>query len=328
VKRDLDLTRAFRKVFGSGERTTERPFHAIAERQLACAQLVKIFYLISVFWVADNWSSIHRTAASAPRFDYVWPLYWAMDLPPLPTADTLGLLAMLAALFAFRRPDLAIFRIAFPVLFLPFVATDASMGGMSHGHHVWFWMAVMLAFLPKPVGRAGKLAYCLTIALAQGLMLFFYSLAGLWKTLYGLSAIVAGAEGNFSPRGLALTLADRSVQTGTEPLFVDFVIENYWLSWPMFLLIIYAQLVAIVIAVRPALHRAWGLIFVAFHTGTFFLMEISFSSHIFLVMLFLVASPFQTENWLRLATIRQLPGIGLLRIPGFQVAPKPRPSTT
>ena len=141
-------------------------------------------------------------------------------------------------------------------------------------------------------------------------MLLFYTMAGYWKVQYGILSLLAGQEGNFSPRGLALQLADRMAQTNTEPLLGAFLVDNYWFAFPMFLFLIYVQFTAVLVAFKPQLHIVWGLILVGFHTGTFLLMEIAFPKHIFLLMLLLVSSPFAQPGWFQWRTLREFPLLG------------------
>lgn len=71
------------------------------------------------------------------------------------------------------------------------------------------------------------MAYLSVIAGTQALIRLFYSFAGFWKFFWGLGPLFQGIEGNFAPRGLALQLANRILETGTVPLLGHFVIINY-----------------------------------------------------------------------------------------------------
>lgn len=69
----------------------------------------------------------------------------------------------------------------------------------------------------------------------------------------------------------------------------------------MFLMLIYMQLVALFVALRPRLHLTWGYGPIVSHIGTWLLMEIDFPVHVLLGLLF-VMSPFRPERW----TVREV----------------------
>ena len=135
------------------------------------------------------------------------------------------------------------------------------------------------------------MSYLTSIRAAQALLLLFYSMTGCWKLLFGVIDAAGGRIGNFSPEALPLTLANRILQTGTDPLLADVVIDNVWLAWPMFLGLIYIQVVSLAIAFRPRLHVLWAYLQIGFHLGTWLLMQIVFAEHILLLILLLVLSP-------------------------------------
>jgi hypothetical protein len=152
-------------------------------------------------------------------------------------------------------------------------------------------------------------------------------MAGFWKAYYGVLDILRGMEGNFAPRGLALQLADRMLNTETRPLLADFAIEHYWIVWPAMLALIYVQLVALLAALRPRLHVAWGYLLIAFHVGTGLLMQIFFAKHVLLLMLFFVMSPFRPMHLALVAIIEDLPLFGAvarkLRQASYSARPRP-----
>ncbi len=287
----------------------ERPFAALHLNFLRCRTGVRYFYLVSVFIAFTMMAMLRSEVEGARDLDLLWPILWIEPFDLRTATDILTFSCFMSSLLAFWKPDLWLARASFAILLLFGAALHGSFGGINHVYHIWIWVAVVFVFLPSAISRVGQLAYCLTFATAQALILFFYSLAGFWKVSSGIAVMLAGQEGNFSPRGLALTLADRMVQTGTEPLLARFVIDNYFVSWLMFLGIIYVQFMAVIIVFRPRLHVIWGLALLGFHTGTWLLMEISNAQHLMVLLILLVMSPFAKE-WRSLATLRDLPLFG------------------
>lgn len=300
--------------FGAGEKSANtRPFAALKTAFEKSETAVRFFYLVSTLIVYNSMAYSRRVVENAESIEYRWSVEWLAGTNLTVVADLFCLVAACATIIAFIQPRYLIPRIAFAFSLFMIASLNASFGGINHNYHAWLWIAVAFCFLPTGYDkRPDKLSFCTVFVTAQALVLLFYSMAGAWKVLYGLVSISQGMEGNFSPRGLALSLADRVMQTGTDPTFAPFVIENYYLAWLFFLGIIYVQLTSIMVAFRPQLHLFWGLFLVAFHTGTWYLMQIPFPRHVVMLMILLVASPFRPEKIDILEALRQLPIFGPL----------------
>jgi hypothetical protein len=274
---------------------------------------VQFYYLVSAYMSYSLMPEVRRLADGADAWEPLWPVMWLPDLTTS-TVGWLSLACLLSSLLAFQFHSYRPARALFAVLFLCVAAVPNSIGGINHGYHAWIWIGFVLVLLPDIRGaepkRVEKMAYLATISMVQVLLLSFYTLSGFWKFLGGVIPLIGGVEGNFSPRGLALQLADRSLQTGSSPLLADFVISNYWLLWPMFLGLIYLQLVAVFISFRPRLHLVWGYALVGFHTGTWLLMQIPFPNHVLFLLLFFVMSPFRPSHWTVRDVIGDLPVFG------------------
>ncbi len=310
----MTISRRIRRDLGASGSCEPQPFKRLDLHFQRCTLMVRAYYLLSMMFAHNLMPDLHFAVRSAAELDYVWPAMWLSRFDLGTATDVLSFAAFAFAGLAFWKPERVEFRAGFAASFLICGAIASSFGGINHGYHAWIWVAVCFVFLPNGhnQSRPRRLSYCLTFAAAQGLILTFYSLAGAWKFYYGLQAAMNGVEGNLSPRGLALTLADRVMQTGTEPLLADLLIRNYWLAWPMFLALGYAQLVAALLVFRPRLHVAWGLILIAFHTGTWLLMEIWFTSHVMLLVILMTMSPFRRADWRTWQTLAELPLFGPL----------------
>ncbi|MEM1195376.1 MAG: hypothetical protein AAGH57_04680 [Pseudomonadota bacterium] len=249
-----------------------------------------------------------------PPLELAWPIMWAEGLPILAVVDVLSVSCACFAGLAFWKPSIIAWRIAFAMTFLMCAAVPVSLGAVNHGYHEWFWVAFVFIFLPsgatKNASRPVKMSYLMTFSTIQCLILMFYTMAGTWKVLAGIKSLVAGVPGNFSPHSLSWTLANRMAQTNTEPLLGPFMVDNPLLGLPAFWFLMYAQVASVFVAFRPSLHRAWAIALIAFHTGTFLLMEIPFPTHIAILALLFLVSPFQREDWLRFETLYNLPIFG------------------
>ncbi|NKB49723.1 MAG: hypothetical protein GKS02_10240 [Alphaproteobacteria bacterium] len=321
--------RRARRIFSSNQPLTDPVFGRVGEQFNRAQYFVRIYYIVSAFISYSLMNGLHARVLRSGEWDYLWPLAWLAQINDNSIIEWLPVAALFASLFAFQFPAFRVFRVVFAILCLFTAAAFNSQGSISHGLHVWFWIGFGLVFLPNApanhaVPRTVKMTYLSVIVAVQALILFFYTLAGFWKILAGLTSLLRGVEGNFSPRGLSLQLADRMLQTGTSPLLADVVIANFWLSWPMFLALIYIQLVAVIIVLRPRLHVLWGYLLMMFHLGTWLLMEIAFQHHILFLGLLFVMSPFRPRSWTVRDAISDLPVFGRLLALGWRTHPDKR----
>ena len=311
------ILRRTRRLLGSKCPSRDAVFGRIDLQYCRARYLVRFYYLASVFISYLMISEIHSIAKESTAWDFLWPVAWLSAFKASDIVEWISVASLAASILAFQFPANRLCRVLFAVLFLLTVAIENSQGAMDHTYHAWLWIGICFVFLPSVRSadtppRAVKMAYLTVIVSTQMLILLFYSIAGSWKVFQGLKPLLQGSEGNFAPRGLALQLADRMLTTGTSPLLGDFAVTNYWLIWPMFLFLIYVQLVAVLVALRPRLHIAWGYILIMFHIGTWLLMEIEFPEHVLLLGLLFVMSPFRPRQWNFREVLSDLPGFGLL----------------
>lgn len=270
-------------------------FHRLTDSAIEAEWLVRLYYAASVLICARMLPANDGLAGSAVAWDFLWPLAWVEGLRIKDTLSILTMMCFIGSLVAFQFHRNVAARAVFSLLFLMAATVPNSLGGINHPYHAWFWTSFIFIFLPagdvSTFDRAGRLSYLTVIRAAQAMFLLFYSMTGSWKLFFGTFDALVHAAGNFFPGALPATLADRVLETGTDPLLADFVINNQWLAWPMFLALIYIQVVSLVVAFRPRLHVLWGYLHIAFHLGTWLLMQIIFIEHIFLLLVLLVLSP-------------------------------------
>lgn len=310
----IDQTyRRMRHILESANPSRDPVFPRIDFQFLRAQGLVRFYYLASMFIAYLMMPEVHTMVGESQAWSFLWPIRW---LPMVGdwAIEWIVVGAFAAAGLSFQFPAVRTFRALFALFFLCSVGIENSQGAMDHSYHAWLWLGICLVFLPglnsKAPRRAGKMAYLSVIAGAQTLTLLFYSFAGFWKFFWGLGPLFQGIEGNFAPRGLAMQLANRILETGTVPLLGHFVITHYWLSYPMFLVLIYMQLVALFVALRPRLHLIWGYGLIVFHMGTWLLMEIYFPVHVLLLGLLFVMSPFRPDRWTVREVLCDLPIFG------------------
>ncbi|HSF94611.1 MAG TPA: hypothetical protein VLA52_06245 [Thermohalobaculum sp.] len=278
--------------------------------------LVQMFYVLSLF----KFYSAARGFWPMPpveTMDLLWPLWW------LEYAGTQAGAFILSNLFIVAGVGGIIFwrylpmRILVSVALLQHAAHSSSFGAINHGFHEWFWISVCLWFLPNGsydtlrVSRAARVQFLTAIAAAAGLILLFYSLSGLWKCSTAFLQLVTGEFGGFSPYAMTKTVVTRAMWTNSDPLWGGLVINWPLLGWPMYVGLYYVELVAIFIIFRPVLLRAWGIILILFHIGTFTFLDIIFPDHVLINAMFFFLTPIATRNpdWRAMAAA--LPGLGI-----------------
>jgi hypothetical protein len=125
---------------------------------------------------------------------------------------------------------------------------------------------------------------------------------------------IQGEVCSLAPEALARHIANRALLTQSQPFLADWMIDQTWLSWPMYLGALYLEAFAVLIAFRPALHRLWGSGLILLHLGIGMAMEIWFVPPMFLLALLFVNSPFQGETATWRTMIWQLPGLDLVYV--------------
>ena len=278
------------------------PRHALTrltERHGLCANAVFIFYLISAYIAYSNLRGIHYNERLTPPA-YQWPVAWLDWVNIESGPQWIGIGVFVMAIVCALNTSARMPRILFAILAWMGAALHASYGAVSHGLHIWIWIAVFLAFAPADLSgkasRRNKLLLLAAVSGAQIYILLTYTMAGINKVKGGLAAIADGDAGNFSWTGFANQIADRILQTETAPFAAEFIINHPALVAPMFWFVIFAQFFALFVILMPRLHRSFGFVMIAFHFGTWALMEITFPAHVMWLLIFFVFSPFRPQH--------------------------------
>jgi len=279
---------------------------------------VRFYYIINLFLVYRQLSTLRGLGLSSSSLDALWPVFWIESVGLERSSLLILHLSMMAGLLGVLFWHHRWVRILAVVAQLFVGAFANSFGAMNHGYHEWLWVGACLVFLPSgrmhEIGssRAGRMSFLMVFSMAQGLILLFYSLSGAYKVAAALAALGAGEVGGFSPQAMALTLANRMTQADSTAIWAPFIIENYWLGWPLYLGVYFIEFVALFVFLRPALHRLWGLMLIAFHFGTFLFMDIQFSTHVLINTMLFVFSPFAPAKLDLRLMLRQIPICGML----------------
>lgn len=260
--------------------------------------IVQVYYVVTLFMLYDRSRVFTALGVPGDTLDPLLPVVWLEHVDHALAGRLLAQLALAAGLLGILLWRRLWVRGLVSAALLQFVALSNSFGWMGHAYHSWFWVSVAFWFLPadgaavdSAGSRAGRMRFLLGFAAAQGLFLLFYSLSGVYKVGHAVATLFTDQISGFAPHAMATTLAWRTFETGSEPLWAAVVIDNPLLGWPLYLTLYYVELFAIVALFRPRLHQLWGLLLIGFHIGTFLFMDITFPEHVLLNGLLLMLSP-------------------------------------
>ncbi len=144
---------------------------------------------------------------------------------------------------------------------------------------------------------------------AQLVVLFFYSLTGMWKIYFSFKALFEGRIGGFSFGGFSYIVANRILQGNEDTVLGDFFVHHEIIGWALFIGTMYLEGASILIVFRPRLHRVWGVGLILFHFVMRLTMGFAFPENVALVGLLFVCSPFTPEKVSVKEAISDLPGL-------------------
>lgn len=283
--------------------------------------LTRAFFVFSIFIAFETLQTLDHFSRSGRELIPLWPVFWAERFGLAASAEGLAYVLVASAIVAVAFPASRLPRIAFCVTFLMSVALLNSFGSLSHADYYPLWVSFFMIFAPtrKLASTAGPSAhyfYTLPFFTTQLFIGFFYTLSGIYKTEGGLFP-AEGYVSSFAPEALPYMIMGRWVESAKPPMLEAFFADNTWLAWPVYLLVIYIELVFIIAVFRPQLHRLFGIVMAAFHIGVFLTMGIVFTYQSALVCLLFACSPFAPERFSTLQAVKQLPGLALI-LRGFQ----------
>lgn len=153
---------------------------------------------------------------------------------------------------------------------------------INHGYHYWIYVLVIFAVSSLRDMRA-------TLFWAQVTILSTYTLAGFWKLLDALQRCAEPVVSQCSVNGFSYILSDRILQTGEVGILTNFFIQNPWVGFVSFWLVIVFQLTAPFFFIRFERMRipiAYGLIL--FHLLVYLTFHIGFYSEVTLLTLLFI----------------------------------------
>lgn len=290
-------------------------FLAQRERFARAQALITAFYAVLMFFALSNlfsWQEYLNTTSLTPR----WPVFWLRYVELRSGIAAILWFHLVAGLLAVTLSNYRFARILVFCSWLEFLAFRYSFGGINHGDHLGLLLSFVLIFLPsgwnasRPATRYQRAATLLVFSGCQALIMLTYSMSGAWKAGGVIQQALQGETTYLAPSGLARQVAAKLLADDATSILGPWLIEHYWVGWPLMIGALYLELFALWAAARPSLHRAWGLALIFLHVSTHLTMGVGFPQNPLWLALFLLVSPFRPESpsWRQL--LRDLPVIG------------------
>ncbi|MEM6822132.1 MAG: hypothetical protein AAF558_09350 [Verrucomicrobiota bacterium] len=319
----VSLSRWIRHRFSSPaqrEPTSFSPSELLRDQRLIFTRSQMLVYAIYAFQLFIALSLLPQWEGylNRPNLLPLWPILWVQWLP-CNTGVFIILVLFLTGSFtgAFFARWRSARLLAFIGIFF-FTAFNNSFGKIGHSLHVLTFISFILIFLPdgwhlaRQPKRVIRQSTIFTLWCAQAIPLLAYTMAGLIKIICGVGQLVSGQASVFGWEGLPRHVADRLLQTNSEPFLGSIFIDYPWFSMPLMWITLYIEFFALWALFRPAIQWFFIGSLVAFHAASFFTMTIIFPHNCFLIVLLLAAAPLHNQTWTWASFARQLPLFGRL----------------
>lgn len=294
-----------------GERRSLADLRRAADTVILLSRIYYIFVAYSIG--GTTLLPFDKAYMGGPPTAPLWPIRLSQQITGndwLSYSNAVTAVGLLFAVAAMLAPRMLVWRVGTFVYLLAHIALRNSYGSIDHGLHVLLFVSFALLFLPRR-SPEGKLTHRDTVAalttlwLAQTALLLPYTLSGFWKIRHsGLELL--------SPDAMPRILLDRVLaEADNLPRLLPFVAQHDLLATAMWLLTLYIECFALLVVFRPHLHRPFGAVLMLFHVASGWLMNIAFSSNIFMLGIFLVLSPLAPARSSVFGAVRSLPLIGI-----------------
>ena len=307
---------SFILFFRSSYLKTEKHL-SLHSKYLVAQTLIRSFYASLLFLAIVNLED-WKTYLGKNELQTLWPVSW-LGIVDLHVEITIILvLNLVGGVLAVTLTQFRMVRVLVFLSLLEFYGLRYSFGKIGHGSHLAILISLFLIFLPQgwnQISQHSKLVKASVIAVfssCQILIMLTYTMSGIGKVFYALLQGSRGEVNALMPKGLALTIANRLLETGQNSFLGDFFIQNYYAGWLLMLGAIYIQLFALWAAFRPSLHQVWGLSLIVFHISVYLTMTITFEQNCLWLAIFFLYSPFSQLNFDPKRILLDLPLLDLM----------------
>ena len=267
-------------------------------------QVVKVSYVFFLVLVFNNVFNM-GLYESAERINPLWPMVLLDGIPSNYLALYFKISLLLSFLMLNFKRDNTFLKVFTFLNFFLFVAFTNSFGKINHGLYLPLMFLFCLIFIPNQKHPYYKEKTILIFATMQFFLLLSYSLTGFWKLFWGVIECYSGQVSLFSPLSMRniIILQNQLI----EPTLVgNWLIDNYFIAWFLYLGAVYIELFSIVVFFRANLHRIWGVLLLCLHAGIALTLNVSMYGAVMCIGLLLILSPFHQKTSIK-ETILNLP---------------------
>lgn len=295
-------------------------FASLEHPALYAQTLIRVYYAVLLYFAMmkfPQWNDIMAFQEWAVLFP-LWPVQWISALSFHTDVYIIRIFFIATAMLAVFFPRFRINRILVFAGLLEFVSLYASVQFFDADWYVLFLPAFLFIFLPSgwhaptslPLEKRANLLFIFWGA--QAAVLLTYSMAEIGKIIYGFSQFIQGEHNIFSIDATARQIANQFFTANEIGALGPLVIDNPIIAWPLSLVFIYFFLFSFLAAFRPKLHSLWGGVLICFHIASYLTMGIGFFTHVLLLAILFLPSPFIVDKIRWQDVLHDMPLLGRL----------------
>lgn len=258
---------------------------------------ISLFYFLVT--VLSSW--LYRPSLSLEQYNSLSPpplLFFIRLLSPeilIFFVNITPLIFLVTALF----PRFQFLRILSALFCIFSYGFDCSLGISKAWVLIVVYGAVSLAFMPSLpkkdsiVTRMDKHIRIFYFWIFHGAILVPYFVSGLTKLFYGgIYQLIFDDVSIWSPYAMAYTVESYSWMYGSNSWIGDLVVNHIWLSAPMYILATILEILSLLPLFFPRLWKLIILQLAVFHLFINWTLNISFSEHMFILLVVFYNTPF------------------------------------
>lgn len=276
--------------------------------------LVQIFYYVQIALAVMNMIKLGAADPGRGGFQPLWPVFWTGSIgyteARLILFTTFLVTSFLGAIF-WKFP---LGRIVSFIGFWQLHALESSFKGQADFFlYPWLYTSFFFMFLPSLKNQAEHLVkkkFLLIVWGAQALFLLTYTMAGAFKIYTGIIQMVQGQISAFHPYAFPYQIMVQNFVWNRHSYFGDILINNWLISWPMYIGAIYFEFFSFYAAIKTELQRLWGFMMIFLHVGAVLFLGIPFWEHILLLSIIMLYTPFMSDDLVFTDVLKALPLFG------------------
>ena len=290
--------RKIRKVFWKSKfKTGEDPFSLLRQRYQKSELTVRLFYAFNFFvWISYLRGSSFYFENFIVAYP-AWPIFWVTLHTAPYWAQVFFIMNLVGAVLGFVFPWLIWARISafIGLFFFTAILNSDVMGWERFVCHTYHFVLVsfLFIFLPKNNLRKRIVQWrtVYLVILAQITILSAYSSSAIHRLRMSVWQLTHGDPLSIGWNSFSRSIRFFSVHQNSTGIFSEFLLKHGDVSGPLMAIATVFELLALFVMFRPSLYRSYGILLGLFHLGFVLSLNLAFNEQLYLVLIFLVASP-------------------------------------